>query len=103
MSDWGIFLATYLAATVEWVEAFTIVLAVSMSIGWGRAAGAAAAAVGNPDSQQALHVRNLERGAPGAADPARVRTDRLILKRGTADRAQQPGGVGGARRPSPGG
>ncbi len=45
MSDWGIFLTTYLAATVEWVEAFTIVLAVSMTIGWGRAAGAAAAAL----------------------------------------------------------
>jgi Ca2+/H+ antiporter, TMEM165/GDT1 family len=45
MSDWGIFLATFLAATVEWVEAFTIVLAVSMSIGWGRSAGAAASAL----------------------------------------------------------
>lgn len=45
MSDWGIFVATYLAATVEWVEAFTIVLAVSMTIGWGRAAGAAATAL----------------------------------------------------------
>lgn len=45
MSDWGIFLATYLAATVEWVEAFTIVLAVSLTIGWGRAAGAAASAL----------------------------------------------------------
>ncbi|MDA8095230.1 MAG: hypothetical protein M0T84_15250 [Betaproteobacteria bacterium] len=46
MSDWGIFLATFLTATVEWVEAFTIVLAVSLTIGWGRAAGAAAAALG---------------------------------------------------------
>ena len=45
MSEWGIFLATFLAATVEWVEAFTIVLAVSLTIGWGRAAGAAAAAL----------------------------------------------------------
>lgn len=45
MSDWGIFVATYLAATVEWVEAFTIVLAVSMSIGWARSAGAAASAL----------------------------------------------------------
>ncbi len=45
MSDWGIFLATYLAATVEWVEAFTIVLAVSMSIGWGRSAVAAMSAL----------------------------------------------------------
>jgi Ca2+/H+ antiporter, TMEM165/GDT1 family len=45
MSDWGIFLTTFLTATVEWVEAFTIVLAVSLTIGWGRAAGAAAAAL----------------------------------------------------------
>ena len=41
MSDWGIFLATFLASTVEWVEAFTIVLAVSLTIGW-RGAGSAA-------------------------------------------------------------
>lgn len=45
MFDWGIFLATFLAASVEWVEAFTIVLAVSLSIGWGRSAGAALAAL----------------------------------------------------------
>lgn len=45
MSDWGIFVATYLAATVEWVEAFTIVLAVSLSIGWTRASSAAVAAL----------------------------------------------------------
>ncbi len=45
MSDWGIFLATFLAATVEWVEAFTIVLAVSLTIGWARSAGAALTAL----------------------------------------------------------
>jgi len=45
MFDWGIFLATFLASAVEWVEAFTIVLAVSMSIGWPRASGAAATAL----------------------------------------------------------
>lgn len=45
MSDWSIFLSVFLAATVEWVEAFTIVLAVSLSIGWRSAAGAAAAAL----------------------------------------------------------
>lgn len=45
MSDWGIFLATFFGATVEWVEAFTIVLAVSLSIGWTRATGAAATAL----------------------------------------------------------
>ncbi len=46
MTDWTVFVPTFLAATVEWVEAFTIVLAVSLSIGWPRAAGAAAAALG---------------------------------------------------------
>lgn len=45
MIDWPVFVPTFLAATVEWVEAFTIVLAVSLSIGWPRAAGAAAAAL----------------------------------------------------------
>ena len=34
MLDWTIFVPTFLAAAVEWVEAFTIVLAVSLSIGW---------------------------------------------------------------------
>ena len=43
--DWTIALPTFLAAAVEWVEAFTIVLAVSLSIGWPAAAGAAAAAL----------------------------------------------------------
>jgi uncharacterized membrane protein len=45
MNDWSIFLATYLGATVEWVEAFTIVLAVSMSIGWTKALGASISAL----------------------------------------------------------
>ncbi|HKI74873.1 MAG TPA: hypothetical protein VJ998_09530, partial [Pseudomonadales bacterium] len=45
MSDWAIFLATFLAASVEWVEAFTIVLAVSLSIGWAKSTGAAIAAL----------------------------------------------------------
>lgn len=45
MSDWGVFLATYLGAMVEWVEAFTIVLAVSLTLGWARAAGAAITAL----------------------------------------------------------
>ncbi len=45
MTAWSIFLATFLAAGVEWVEAFTIVLAVSLSIGWRAAAGAALAAL----------------------------------------------------------
>lgn len=45
MIDWSVFAPTFLAATVEWVEAFTIVLAVSLSIGWTRALGAAASAL----------------------------------------------------------
>jgi uncharacterized membrane protein len=42
----GALAATYLTATVEWVEAYTIVLAVALSIGWRRALGAALAALG---------------------------------------------------------
>jgi Ca2+/H+ antiporter, TMEM165/GDT1 family len=45
-AQWGGAGAIFLAAAVEWVEAFTIVLAVALSIGWRRAAGAAAAALG---------------------------------------------------------
>src|SRR5580658_5153863 len=43
MIEWTVAAPSFLAASVEWVEAFTIVLAVSLSIGW-RAAGSAAAA-----------------------------------------------------------
>lgn len=43
MIDWSIAVPTFLTALVEWVEAFTIVLAVSLSIGWRGAIGAAAA------------------------------------------------------------
>jgi uncharacterized membrane protein len=46
MPDFGVIIAAFLGASVEWVEAFTIVLAVALSIGWGAAAGAAAAALG---------------------------------------------------------
>jgi uncharacterized membrane protein len=45
MFQWTIVIPTFLAATVEWVEAFTIVLAVSLAIGWRSALGAAAAAL----------------------------------------------------------
>lgn len=45
MSLWGILLATWLAATVEWVEAFTVVLAVALTVGWRSALGAAASAL----------------------------------------------------------
>jgi uncharacterized membrane protein len=43
MPDWSIAVPAFLTAAVEWVEAFTIVLAVSLTLGW-RSAGAAAAA-----------------------------------------------------------
>jgi uncharacterized membrane protein len=46
MIEWTIFVPTFLTAAVEWVEAFTIVLAVSLSIGWRAATGAALAALG---------------------------------------------------------
>src|SRR5258707_340258 len=46
MLDWTIFIPAFLTAAVEWVEAFTIVLAVSLTIGWRAAAGAAPAALG---------------------------------------------------------
>jgi uncharacterized membrane protein len=45
-TQWGGAGAIFLASAVEWVEAFTIVLAVALTIGWRRAAGAAAAALG---------------------------------------------------------
>lgn len=45
MIDWTVVVPAFLAAAVEWVEAFTIVLAVSLSIGWRAAAGAALAAL----------------------------------------------------------
>ena len=45
MFQWSVIIPTFLAATVEWVEAFTIVLAVSLTIGWRSALGAAAAAL----------------------------------------------------------
>jgi Ca2+/H+ antiporter, TMEM165/GDT1 family len=44
-AQWGGATALFLAAAVEWVEAFTIVLAVALTIGWRRATGAAAAAL----------------------------------------------------------
>lgn len=40
-----ILIATFLTATVEWVEAYTIILAVALSIGWRRALQAAGAAL----------------------------------------------------------
>ena len=43
--NWGAAGAIFAASAVEWVEAFTIVLAVALSIGWARAASAAACAL----------------------------------------------------------
>lgn len=43
MIDWSIAVPCFLTALVEWVEAFTIVLAVSLSIGWRAAIGASLA------------------------------------------------------------
>ena len=45
MVDWSIAVPSFLTALVEWVEAFTIVLAVSLSIGWRAAIGASLAAL----------------------------------------------------------
>jgi uncharacterized membrane protein len=45
MIDWTIVIPSFLAAGVEWVEAFTIVLAVSLSIGWPAAISAAGSAL----------------------------------------------------------
>ncbi len=45
-AQWGGSTAIFLASAVEWVEAFTIVLAVALTIGWRRAMSAAAAALG---------------------------------------------------------
>lgn len=44
MINWHIFLPIFFTAMVEWVEAFTIVLAVAISIGWRAAGGASLAA-----------------------------------------------------------
>lgn len=43
MIDWSIAVPSFLTALVEWVEAFTIVLAVSLGVGWRCALGAALA------------------------------------------------------------
>jgi uncharacterized membrane protein len=45
MSDTGVMIAAFLTASVEWVEAFTIVLAVALAIGWQRAVAAGLAAL----------------------------------------------------------
>jgi uncharacterized membrane protein len=44
--DWPALFPVFLTAGVEWVEAFTIVLAVSLTIGWAASLAAAAAGLG---------------------------------------------------------
>ena len=61
--NWTIFAPTFLTAAVEWVEAFTIVLAVSLSIGWRAALGAAAAALATLAALTALTGGALQLGA----------------------------------------
>ncbi len=63
MTDWTIFVPTFLAASVEWVEAFTIVLAVSLTIGWPATMGAAAAALGTLATMTAMTGGALHLGA----------------------------------------
>ncbi|APZ44654.1 High-affinity Fe2+/Pb2+ permease [Acidihalobacter ferrooxydans] len=43
--DWGLLTAAFLTSAVEWVEAYTIVLAVAVTVGWRRAGTAALAAL----------------------------------------------------------
>ncbi|MDR3531261.1 MAG: hypothetical protein P4L90_12005 [Rhodopila sp.] len=52
--DWPAFLPLFLTAAVEWVEAFTIVLAVSLTIGWAASLSAAAAGLGTLAALTAL-------------------------------------------------
>jgi uncharacterized membrane protein len=44
--SWAVFIATFLASTVEFVEAFTIVLAVRVMVNWRSALLGTAAAIG---------------------------------------------------------
>ena len=60
--DWPAFLPLFLTASVEWVEAFTIVLAVSLTIGWGASIGAAAAGLATLAVLTALTGRALSLG-----------------------------------------
>ena len=59
-AQWGGAGAIFLASAVEWVEAFTIVLAVALTIGWRRAMGAAVAGLGVVAALIALTGAGLE-------------------------------------------
>jgi uncharacterized membrane protein len=69
-AGWGGASAIFLASAVEWVEAFTIVLAVALTIGWRRATGAAAAGLGVVVALIALTGVGLE---AAQADIGRIR------------------------------
>ncbi len=60
MSDFSVIIAAFLTAAVEWVEAFTIVLAVALSIGWRRAIMASAAAFMVLGALTAFGVKAIE-------------------------------------------
>ena len=59
-AQWGGAGAIFLASAVEWVEAFTIVLAVALTIGWRRATGAAMAGLAVVAALIALTGAGLE-------------------------------------------
>jgi Ca2+/H+ antiporter, TMEM165/GDT1 family len=64
MIDWTIAIPSFLAAGVEWVEAFTIVLAVSLTIGWPAASSAAASALAVLAAMTAASGGALRLGVP---------------------------------------
>lgn len=69
-AQWAGASAIFLASAVEWVEAFTIVLAVALTIGWRRATGAALTALGIVAILIAVTGAGLQ---AAAADIGRIR------------------------------
>jgi len=63
MIDWSVALPAFLASSVEWVEAFTIVLAVSLQVGGRLAASAAAAGLATVGLMTLLAGGLVRRGA----------------------------------------
>ena len=64
MIDWPVAVPSFLTALAEWVEAFTIVLAVSLGIGWR---GAIGAAVNQNHRHARVHPLSRQRLHPGHA------------------------------------
>ena len=64
MPVWTVAVPSFLAAAVEWVEAFTIVLAVSLTIGWRAAVSAALAALALLAAMTAVTGGALSLGFP---------------------------------------